>query len=93
LAIGNAETAARTSEELEHLRIAMQARAVIEQAKGILIERHRVTEQQAFTLLTDASQGSNVKFRVMADELVRTGELRGTVSGSEAALSRAGGRN
>ncbi len=92
LAIGNAEAAARTSDELEHLRIAMQSRAVIEQAKGILIERHRITEQQAFTLLTHASQRSNVKLRDVADELVRTGELRGTIRGSGAAPPSAGGR-
>jgi GAF domain-containing protein len=91
LAIGNAEAAARTSEELEHLRIAMQSRAVIEQAKGILIERHRVTEQQAFTLLAHASQRSNVKLRDVADELVRTGELRGTNRGLGAAPASTGG--
>jgi GAF domain-containing protein len=92
LAIGNAEAAARTSEELAHLRIAMQSRAVIEQAKGILIERHKITEEQAFTLLTHASQGSNVKLRDIADELVRTGLLRGTTRAPGAAPARTSSR-
>jgi len=33
----------RTSDELAHLRIAMRTRAVIEQAKGILMERYKVS--------------------------------------------------
>jgi GAF domain-containing protein len=76
IAIGNAEAAARTSEDLAHLRTAMMSRAVIEQAKGILMERHRVTEDQAFTILAHASQRTNTKLREVAAELVRTGELR-----------------
>jgi GAF domain-containing protein len=79
VAIGNAEAAARTSEDLAHLRTAMMSRAVIEQAKGILMERHKVTEDQAFTMLTHASQRTNTKLRDVATQLVRTGALRGPV--------------
>jgi GAF domain-containing protein len=76
-AIGNAEAAARTSDELAHLRIAMKSRAVIEQAKGILMERYKVTEDRAFAVLSRASQQGNIKLREVADELVRTGSLPG----------------
>jgi GAF domain-containing protein len=76
VAIGNAQAVAQTSEDLEQLRTAMMSRAVIEQAKGILMERHKVTEDQAFTVLTHASQRSNTKLRDVAAELVRTGVLR-----------------
>ena len=76
IAIGNAEAAARTSEDLDHLRTAMVSRAAIEQAKGILMERHKVTEDQAFTILTHASQRTNTKLRDVAAELVQTGLLR-----------------
>ena len=79
LAVGNAEAAARTSDELAHLQIAMKSRAVIEQAKGILMERFKVTDDQAFRLLTRASQHSNLKLRDLADQLVRTGALPGSV--------------
>ncbi len=77
LAIGNAEAAARTSEQLANLQIAMKSRAVIEQAKGILIGRYKIDEDRAFAVLTRASQTSNMKLREIADELVRTGVLRG----------------
>jgi len=77
VAVNTAHAAAATREELAHLRTAMISRAVIEQAKGILIERYKITEDQAFTLLTHASQHTNVKLRVLADELVHTGVLPG----------------
>ena len=77
LAVGNAEAAARTVEDLEGLRTAMKSRAVIEQAKGVLIERYRLTEDRAFAVLIRASQNNNVKVRDIADHLVSTGELLG----------------
>jgi GAF domain-containing protein len=76
LVVGSADAAARTREELAQLRTAMQSRAVIEQAKGMLMERHRINEDQAFTVLTHASQNTNAKLRDVAAELVRTGKLR-----------------
>src|SRR5215203_6062414 len=72
IAIGNAEAAARTSEDLAQLRTAMMSRACIEQAKGILMERQKVKEDEAFTILTHASQRTNTKLRDVAEELVRT---------------------
>jgi GAF domain-containing protein len=75
VAVGNAEAAARTMEDPNHLRTAMMSRAVIEQAKGILMERHKIKEDEAYTILTHASQRTNTKLRDVADELVRTGAL------------------
>jgi len=77
IAIGNAEAAARTSDDLAQLRTAMTSRACIEQAKGILMERYKIKEDEAFTTLTRASQRTNTKLRDVADELVRTGALPG----------------
>jgi len=82
LAVNTAHEVARTSEELEQLRTAMISRAVIEQAKGILMERHKLTEDQAFTLLSHASQHTNIKLRTVADQLVHTGDLPGATSSS-----------
>jgi GAF domain-containing protein len=59
IAIGHAEATAQDSEALGHLRTAMMSRAVIEQAKGILMERHKITEDEAFTILAHASQRTN----------------------------------
>ena len=57
----------------ETLHKAMDFRSVIEQAKGILIERHRLTADQAFRLLAGASMHTNRKVRDVADDLVVTG--------------------
>lgn len=59
----------------ENLREAMSFRSVIEQAKGILMERHKLTPDQAFRLLAETSMHTNRKVRDLAEELVRTGEL------------------
>jgi len=75
IAIGNAEAAARTSEDLTQLRTMMMSRAYIEQAKGILMERYKIKEDEAFTMLTHTSQRTNTKLRDVASELVRTGAL------------------
>jgi GAF domain-containing protein len=76
LAVGSAQAAARSSEDLGHLRTAMMSRAFIDLAKGILMERHKVTEDAAFTMLAHASQRTNTKLRDVAAELVQTGALR-----------------
>ncbi len=44
-------------------------------ALGILIERHKITEAEAFRLLVAASQRENVKLRHVAGRLVLTGSL------------------
>ena len=59
----------------QQLTRAMAVRDVIGQAKGILMERHKITGDQAFTLLVRASQNSNTKLSDVARYLVETGEL------------------
>ncbi|MCZ2830329.1 GAF and ANTAR domain-containing protein [Modestobacter sp. VKM Ac-2986] len=58
-----------------NLEVALQSRAVIDQAKGILMERGKLTAEQAFQALSQTSQLTNRKLRDVADHLVRTGEL------------------
>jgi AmiR/NasT family two-component response regulator len=57
------------------LQKAMEFRSVIEQAKGVLIERHKLTADQAFRMLVDASMHRNRKVRDVAVHLVLTGEI------------------
>lgn len=59
----------------ERLNRAMEVRDLIGQAKGILIERHKLTGDQAITLLVRASQNANRKLVEIARHLVETGEL------------------
>ena len=63
------------NEVAEHLREALGTSRLIGMAIGILMERHRVTADDAFALLTAASQRENRKLRVLADRLVLTGSL------------------
>jgi GAF domain-containing protein len=49
---------------------ALEHRAVIEQAKGILIGAQGCTPDEAFDLLVAASQRENVKLRVIAERMV-----------------------
>jgi AmiR/NasT family two-component response regulator len=60
-----------------NLRAALEFRAVIDQAKGVLMERYKITPDQAFQLLAQASMNANRKVRDIAEELVHTGELSG----------------
>lgn len=61
----------------ENMKVALDSRNVIGQAQGILMERHGVSADQAFSLLTTASQHRNAKLRVVAEELIRTRRLVG----------------
>jgi GAF domain-containing protein len=76
-ALTNMDSLQDARELAEHLKKAMEFRSVIEQAKGILIERYKLTADQAFRLLADASMHTNRKVRDVAEGLVLTGELTG----------------
>lgn len=54
----------------DQLQAAMASRAVIEQAKGILMATRRCSSQAAFDLLVKLSQDSNRKLRDVAQALV-----------------------
>jgi hypothetical protein len=58
-----------------NLESALDSRAVIDQAKGILIERFKFTPDQAFQALTRVSMETNTKLRDVAQRFVDTGEF------------------
>ena len=70
-----AAVALRSAHTEQHLRSAMQTRTLIGQAQGVLMERLKITPDQAFGVLSRLSQESNVKLREVARRLVETGEL------------------
>ncbi|MBP2335892.1 GAF and ANTAR domain-containing protein [Saccharothrix coeruleofusca] len=72
---GHAAVALANARQRDNLVQAVQTRDLIGQAKGILMERHKITGDQAFTVLMRTSQRTNVKLRDLAEVLVRTGEL------------------
>lgn len=72
---GHAAIALASAQERRQLGAAVLTRDLIGQAKGILMERHQLTADQAFALLTRVSQHTNVKLRDIAEQLTRTGKL------------------
>lgn len=68
--VNNVASYARAVRETEDLRTAMDTRAVIEQAKGILIARERCSPDEAFELLTRMSQHTHTKLRDVAVQIV-----------------------
>ena len=64
----------------ENLHAALVTRELIGQAQGILIERERISADQAFHVLRQASQHLNVKLREVAQDLIETGERPDTGS-------------
>ncbi|NUT95176.1 MAG: GAF and ANTAR domain-containing protein [Saccharothrix sp.] len=72
---GHAAIALATAQQRDHFGEAVRTRDLIGQAKGILMERHKLTADQAFAVLARASQLTNTKLRDIAEQLTRTGEL------------------
>jgi GAF domain-containing protein len=54
---------------------ALESRAVVGQAIGILMERHNLTDRAAFSVLRRYSQDYNVKLRTVAEQLLETRSL------------------
>jgi AmiR/NasT family two-component response regulator len=62
--------AARLNEKVEQLETALERRAVIERAKGILMERHGVDDKAAFGLLRDHARAGNRRVVEVAQAVV-----------------------
>jgi GAF domain-containing protein len=70
VAMANAHLYDTTATLAHHMQTAMESRAVIEQAKGIIIAERRCTPEDAFTILAKLSQDTNRKLRDVAAILV-----------------------
>jgi GAF domain-containing protein len=70
VAVANADAHAQLGEQARNMGLAMQSRAVIEQAKGVLMAQRHVDAEQAFEILRDASQRYNRKLRDIATGIV-----------------------
>lgn len=69
-AMHNAAAYQSCRQMVDNLRTALQSRAVIEQAKGILVANYGCTPDTAFNQLSRQSQNSNRKLRDIAADLV-----------------------
>jgi GAF domain-containing protein len=70
VAVANAGVYASTMTLAANLQRALESRAVIDQAKGILMGRHGLSAEAAFDLLSEQSQRTNRKLRQVAGEIV-----------------------
>lgn len=73
-AVYNAGIYGACREMTDNLQAALEGRAIIEQAKGVLHAKLAVSPDEAFELLSRFSQNTNQKVRIIAARLVR-GEL------------------
>jgi GAF domain-containing protein len=70
VALANAHLYEAQATLANHLQAAMVSRAVIEQAKGIIMGERHCTNEEAFRILSKVSQDSNRKLRDVAQALV-----------------------
>jgi len=70
VAMANAHLYDTTASLAHHMQAAMESRAVIEQAKGIVMADRRCTADEAFAILAKVSQDTNRKLREVAAALV-----------------------
>ncbi|MGI5211765.1 GAF and ANTAR domain-containing protein [Plantactinospora sp. CA-290183] len=70
VALANAHLYDSTATLAQQMETAMRSRAVIEQAKGIIMGERRCTSEEAFAILVKVSQDSNRKLRDVAAALV-----------------------
>jgi GAF domain-containing protein len=70
VAVANAGVYASTATLAANLQRALDSRAVIDQAKGILMGRHGMSADAAFDLLSKESQLANRKLRDIAQDIV-----------------------
>ena len=71
----HAAIALADAQDLNHVATALTSRDVISQAKGILMERYKITAPMAFALLAKTSQETNRKLYDVAETLTQTGML------------------
>jgi transcriptional regulator with GAF, ATPase, and Fis domain len=69
----------------ENLRRAIESRQVIGEAVGILRAQNQVSSEQAFRMLSQASQRMNVKLRDVAERIVRPPEAAAPPNGGSQA--------
>lgn len=60
----------RARKEADNLRVALASRAVIDQAKGIIMSTRGIDADQAFAVLVQQSQRENIKVRELAERFV-----------------------
>src|SRR5579875_1689189 len=80
-AIANARRYAEARTLAENLRRALDSRAVIDQAQGVLMARRGISAEEAFKVLARESQNTNTKLREIAARLTESTRRRRRAGG------------
>jgi GAF domain-containing protein len=78
VALANAHLYDATATLAQQMQSAMESRAVIEQAKGIIMGDRHCTADEAFQILSTLSQDTNRKLRAVAEALVASARRDGS---------------
>jgi response regulator NasT len=74
LAIARFREMTALADEVRGLEEQLEARKVVDRAKGILMDRHDMTEQEAFSFIQKRAMGERTKMKVIAQRVI-DGEL------------------
>ncbi|WP_432080814.1 GAF and ANTAR domain-containing protein [Streptomyces sp. WAC 04229] len=77
LLASHAAVAFASAREHAQLHAGMASRHDIGEALGIIMERYKITEEEAFAVLKKSSQDHNIKLRDVARRIGETGEIPG----------------
>ncbi len=75
VAVARAREMQTLQEDVDHLKMTLRERKLIERAKGILMTRKQLSETEAFRLLQRQSQDRRVPMAKLAESIIQTDEL------------------
>jgi len=75
IAVARAREFQGLQEDLDHLKMTLRERKLIERAKGILMSRKGLSENEAFRLLQRQSQDRRIPMAKLAESIIQTDEL------------------
>lgn len=75
MAVSRFELFSKLEAELEDTREALNQRKNIDRAKGILMKRHGLTEEEAYTKIRNTAMNQNRKIAAVAASLISAAEL------------------
>ena len=75
IAVARAREIQSLQENVDHLKMTLRERKLIERAKGILMSRRHLNENEAFRLLQRQSQDRRIPMAKLAESIIQTDEL------------------
>jgi response regulator NasT len=75
IAVARAREIQSLQENVDHLKMTLRERKLIERAKGILMSRRQLNENEAFRLLQRQSQDRRIPMAKLAESIIQTDEL------------------